>query len=412
MTGLSRDILTRKPARRAARAGLLAGLALALATGASAAETHGVTDTEIKLGNTAPYSGPASAYGTIGKAAVAYFDMVNARGGIHGRKVRLISLDDGFTPPKAIEQTRKLVEGEDVLAIFLPVGTPTSSATQAWLNGKKVPQVFVSSGASRWNQPKKFPWTFAWNVDYPTEGKIYAKYILENVKDPKIGVLYQNDDYGKDIMLGLREGLGDKKDAIVEAIAYELSDATVDSQISRLRSAGANVFISATTPKFAAQSIRAVAAMDWKPVFILPSVSNSVDPVLTGAGLDKSVGIISTSYVKQPTDPQWKDDPDYKAWEAFMDKYYPSGAKNDWLNPYAYGMAYAMEQALLRAGPNPTRENLVTALQSFRDVKIPMLLPGITATITPDDHGPLKAMQMMRFNGKSWESIGELVSAR
>lgn len=385
-----------------------------LGTGAvpAVAQSNGVTATEIRLGNTAPYSGPASAYGTIAKAAVAYFEMVNARGGVHGRKVRIISLDDAFTPPKAMEQTRKLVESDDVLAIFLPIGTPTSAATQAWLNGKKVPQIFVSSGASRWNQPKKFPWTFAWNVDYLTEGHIYARYILDTMKDPKIGVLYQNDDYGKDILQGLREGLGARKDTIVEAIAYELSDATVDSQISRLRSAGANVFISATTPKFAAQSIRAVDALGWKPVFIVPSVSNSVDPVLTSAGLDKSVGIISTSYVKQPTDPQWKDSADFKAWDAFMDKYYPSGAKNDWLNAYAYGMAYTMEQALIGAGPNPTREKLVEALYAMRSLEVPMLLPGVTATITPDDHGPLKAMQMMRFNGTSWESIGSLVSGR
>ncbi|WP_244641802.1 ABC transporter substrate-binding protein [Chelatococcus reniformis] len=397
--------------RRLTAAAGLAGLILAApAHGQEAAP--GVSASHIRLGNTAPYSGPASAYGTIAKAAIAYFDMVNANGGIHGRKVEIVSLDDGFTPPKAVEQTRKLVERDDVLAIFLPIGTPTSSATQPYLNAKKVPQLFVSSGASKWNQPKKYPWTVGWNVDYPTEGHIYAKYILATVKDPKIAVLYQNDDYGKDILAGLKEGLGDQAKAIVDTATYELSDATVDSPISKLRSSGANVFISATTPKFAAQSIRAVDALGWKPLFIVPSVSNSVDPVLTGAGLDKSVGIISTSYVKQPTDPQWQDAPDFKAWSAFMDKYYPAGAKNDWLNPYAYGMAFAMHQALDKAGPNPTRETLMAAVESIRDLEVPMLLPGIKVSISKDDHGPIKAMQMMRFNGKSWEMLGDLITGR
>lgn len=391
---------------------LVASAVLACAVPAAAAETPGVTATHIRLGNTAPYSGPASAYGTIAKSAIAYFDMVNEKGGIHGKKVEIISLDDGFTAPKNVEQTRKLVERDDVLAIFLPIGTPTASATQAYLNSKKVPQLFISSGASKWNQPKKYPYTVGWNVDYPAEGRIYAKYILANVKDPKIAVLYQNDDYGKDIVAGLKEGLGDRVNAIVDIVTYELSDSTVDSPIAKLKNSGANVFVSATTPKFAAQSIRAVDAMGWKPLFILPSVSNSVDPVLTGAGLDKSIGIVSASFVKQPSDPQWKDSPDFKAWSAFMDKYYPAGAKSDWLNPYAYGMAYAMHQALEKAGPNPTREGLMAAIDSIRDMEIPMLLPGVKANISKDDHGPLKAMQVVRFNGKSWDLIGDLISGR
>jgi branched-chain amino acid transport system substrate-binding protein len=391
---------------------LAAGLALMLMTPATAEEpAPGVTANLIKLGNTAPYSGPASAYGTIAKSAIAYFDMVNEKGGIHGRKVEIISLDDAFSPPKTVEQTRKLVESEEVLAIFLPIGTPTSSATQAYLNNKKVPQLFVSSGASKWNQPQKFPWTVGWNVDYSTEGRIYAKYILASVKDPKIAILYQNDDYGKEILSGLKEGLGERaKD--IEVASYELTEPTIDSQVAKLKSSGANVFISATTPRFAAQSIRAVDALAWKPLFILTSVVNSVDPVLTSAGLDKALGIISTSYVKQPSDPRWRDSPDFKIWSVFMDKYYSSGAKNDWLNPYGYGMAFAMHQALEKAGPNLTRESLMAAIESIRNMEVPMLLPGITATVSKDDHGPVKALQMMRFDGKSWEMIGDMISAR
>lgn len=394
-------------------AGVFGGLlALSALVGPAQAQAPGVTATEILLGNTAPYSGPASAYATIAKTGIAYFDMVNEKGGIHGRKVKILSLDDGFTPAKAIEQTRKLVESDEVLAIFMPIGTPTSSATQAYLNGKKVPQVFVSSGASRWNQPDKFPWTIAWNADYISEGRAYGRYILKNVESPKIGVLYQSDDYGKDILRGLKEGLGDKTDLIVSAISYELTEATIESQISTLKASGANVFLSATTPKFAAQSIRAVRARNWVPLFILPSVSNSVDPVLSGGGLENSVGILSSSYVKQPTDPQWQDDPEFKAWTAFMDKYYPQGSKVDWLNAYAYGMAYAMHQALEQAGPALTRDSLKKAIERIHDMRVPMLLPGINISVTDKDHGPIKALQMLRFNGKTWDIVGDLVATK
>lgn len=386
--------------------------ALGVVAGPALAQAPGVTATEILLGNTAPYSGPASAYATIAKTGLAYFDMVNEKGGIHGRKVRILSLDDGFTPAKAIEQTRKLVESDEVLAIFMPIGTPTSSATQAYLNGKKVPQVFVSSGASRWNQPDKFPWTIAWNADYVSEGRAYGRYILANVESPKIGVLYQSDDYGKDMLRGLKEGLGDKANLIVSAISYELTEATIESQISTLKASGANVFLSATTPKFAAQSIRAVRARSWEPLFILPSVSNSVDPVLSGGGLENSVGILSSSYVKQPTDPQWQDDPEFKAWTVFMDKYYPQGSKIDWLNAYAYGMAYAMHQTLEQAGPNLTRDSLKKAIESIHDMRVPMLLPGIKISVTEKDHGPIKALQMLRFNGKTWDIVGDLVATK
>jgi branched-chain amino acid transport system substrate-binding protein len=368
---------------------LLLGAILALAAPASAQEqAPGVSATKIKLGNTAPYSGPASSYGTIARSAIAYFEMVNDKGGIHGRKVEVISLDDSYSPPKAVEQTRKLVEDEEVFAIFMPLGSPTSAATQSYLNQKKVPQIFVTSGAERWNQPEKFPWSIGWNVEYATEGRIYARYILDNIKDPRIAVLYQNDDFGKAVLSGLKDGLGERSNAIVDAVSYELSDPTVDSPIARLKNTGATVFLSLTTPKFAAQSIRAVDNLGWKPLIILPSVSNSIDPVLTGAGLERSVGIISSSYTKQPSDPQWRDAPDFKAWTAFMDKYYPSGSKTDWLNAYGYGMAYAMHQALEMAGPQLTREALMNALHSIRNMEVPMLLPGITISISKTDHGP------------------------
>jgi branched-chain amino acid transport system substrate-binding protein len=392
---------------------LLLGAILALAAPVSAQEqVPGVSATKIKLGNTAPYSGPASSYGTIARSAIAYFEMVNDKGGIHGRKVEVISLDDSYSPPKAVEQTRKLVEDEEVFAIFMPLGSPTSAATQSYLNQKKVPQIFVTSGAERWNQPEKFPWSIGWNVEYATEGRIYARYILDNIKDPRIAVLYQNDDFGKAVLSGLKDGLGERSNAIVDAVSYELSDPTVDSPIARLKNTGATVFLSLTTPKFAAQSIRAVDNLGWKPLIILPSVSNSIDPVLTGAGLERSVGIISSSYTKQPSDPQWREAPDFKAWTAFMDKYYPSGSKTDWLNAYGYGMAYAMHQALEMAGPQLTREALMNALDSIRNMEVPMLLPGITISISKTDHGPIKSMQILRFNGTAWETNGPLVSGK
>jgi len=391
---------------------LVVAATLTLIAPVSAQEVPGVTATKIKLGNTAPYSGPASSYATIAKSALAYFDMVNDRGGINGRKVEVISLDDSYSPPKAVEQTRKLVESDEVFAIFMPLGSATSAATQTYLNQKKVPQIFVTSGAERWNLPEKFPWSIGWNVEYSGEGRIYARYILENVKDPKIAVLYQNDEFGKAVLSGLKEALGERASVIADAVSYEVSDPTIDSPVARLKNTGANVFLSLTTPKFAAQSIRAADNLGWKPLIILPSVSNSIDPVLTGAGLDKSVGIMSSSYSKQPSDPQWRDAADFKAWSAFMDKYYPGGSKTDWLNAYGYGMAYAMHQALEKAGANLTRASLMDALHSIRDMEVPMLLPGITISISKTDHGPIKSMQMLRFNGTAWESIGPLLSAK
>lgn len=388
------------------------GATLSLMGPVSAQEVPGITATKIKLGNTAPYSGPASSYATIAKVALAYFEMVNDQGGINGRKIEVVSLDDGYSPPKTVEQTRKLVESEEVFAIFMPLGSATSAATQAYLNQKKVPQIFVTSGAERWNQPDKFPWSIGWNVTYSGEGRIYARHILDNVKDPKIAVLYQNDDFGKAVLSGLKEALGERASAIADAVSYEVSDPTIDSQVARLKNTGANVFLSMTTPKFAAQSIRVADSLGWKPLIILPSVSNSIDPVLTSAGLDKSVGIMSSSYSKQPSDPKWRDAEDFKVWSAFMDKYYPAGSKTDWLNAYGYGMAYAMHQALKNAGQNPTRESLMDALHNIRDMEVPMLLPGIKISISKADHGPIKSMQMLRFNGTAWEAVGALLSEK
>ncbi|GHE78433.1 branched-chain amino acid ABC transporter substrate-binding protein [Camelimonas fluminis] len=391
---------------------VIACAALGFSVSMVAADTPGVTDKVVKLGNTAPYSGPASFYGTIARAALAYFDKVNSEGGVHGRQIEVISLDDAYSPPKAVEQTRKLVESENVLAIFMPLGSPTSAATQAYLNQKKVPQIFVTSGAERYNEPRKYPWSIGWNVSYADEGRIYGKYIADFVKDPKVSILYANDDFGRAVLEGLKDALSRRNIPIVAAASYEISDATVDSQITRLKGSGSNAFVNAATPKFAAQAVKAASAMGWKPLMLLPSVSNSIDPVLTSVGLENAIGAVSASYSKQPSDPQWKDAPDFKEWLAFMDKYYPSGSKTEWLNAYGYSMAYAMHQALERAGRDLDRDSLMKALHSMRKMDVPMLLPGVTVSISEEDHGPIKEMQMMRFDGKTWVSTGELISGR
>ncbi len=389
--------------------------AVALAAGPAAAQKKygpGVTDKEIKIGNTNPYSGPASAYGSIGKALQAYFDMVNAKGGVNGRKIVFVSLDDGYSPPKTVEQARKLVERERVLLIFQSLGTPTNSAIHRYMNKRKVPQLFVATGATKWAQPKKYPWTMGWQPNYQTEGQIYAKYILENVKDPKIAVLYQNDDYGKDYLHGLREGLGDKADKlIVSALPYEVTSPTVDAQIVQLKNSGANVFVNVTTPKFAAQAIKKVADLGWKPVHLLNNVSTSPSRVLKPAGLEKSVGIISTAYIKEPTDPQWKDDADYKEWLAWMKKYHPKASLANTFNVYAYSVAATLVKVLEQAGDNLTRENVMKQAANLKGVRVPMLLPGITITTGPGDYRPIEQMQLMKFNGKSWELFGKVIDA-
>jgi branched-chain amino acid transport system substrate-binding protein len=389
-------------------------LAFAIASPAAAQKHYGpgVSDSEIMIGQTMPYSGPASAYGTIGKAEAAYFDMINAEGGVNGRKIKLISLDDGYSPPKTVEQTRKLVEEDHVLADFSPLGTPPNTAIQKYLNQKKVPQLFVATGATKWGNPKEFPWTMGWQPTYQTEGRIYARYLLQHMPDAKVGILYQDDDYGKDYLKGFTDGLGAKaKTMIVKEVSYETTDPTVDSQIVTLQSTGANVFFNVTTPKFAAQAIRKAHDIGWKPLQFLNSVSNSVGAVLAPAGLEASRDVITVEYEKDPTDAKWQNDPGYKDWLAWMEKYYPNGDKKDSFNVTGYNRAATLVQVLKQCGDNLTRENVMKQAADLRHFAPPMLLPGITINTSPTDWYPLKQEQLAKFNGKTWELFGEIVAS-
>jgi len=392
---------------------LLTAASISLPAAAIAAGQYddGASDTEIKIGNTNPYSGPASAYGQIGKTISAYFDKVNAEGGINGRKIDFISLDDGYSPPKTKEQFRKLVESEKVLAIFQSLGTPTNSAVHAYMNRSKVPQLFVATGATKWGNPKKYPWTMGWQPNYQAEGRIYAKYILKNLPNAKIAILYQNDDYGKDYVQGMKDGLGDKASKMIVAEeSYETTEPTIDSQIIKLKASGADVFFNVTTPKFAAQAIRKVAELGWKPTHFLNNVSNSVGSVMNPAGAENGVGIITTYYLKDPTDPQWKDDDAYKAWSAFMDKYYPDGDKKSSFTVYGYSAAQTLVQVLKQCGDDLTRANVMKQAASLKDFELGMLLPGIKINTSATDFFPIEQMQLAKFNGKSWELFGEIIS--
>jgi len=388
-------------------------LAAALASPAALAQKKydpGASDAEIRIGNTNPYSGPASAYGTIGKTITAYFKMVDDQGGINGRKINFISYDDAYSPPKTVEMVRKLVEQDNVLFVFQTLGTPSNTAIHKYMNMKKVPQLHVATGASKWNDPKNFPWTMGWQPNYQTEARIYAKHILQTKPDVKIGVLYQNDDYGKDYLKGLKDGLGDKAaKMIVAEVSYEVSDPTVDSQIVQLQASGANVFFNVGTPKFAAQAIRKAYDIGWKPVQYLNNVSTSIGAVLTPAGLEKSVGIITTAYLKDYSDAQWANDPAVKKWEGFMKKYYPAGDLNDVSNLYGYTVARTLEQVLKQCGDNLTRENVMKQAASMKGQYIDTLLPGITITTSDNDYAPIESVQMQRFNGKRWERFGEVM---
>ena len=388
-------------------------LAAALASPATLAQKKydpGASDAEIRIGNTNPYSGPASAYGTIGKTIAAYFKMLDDQGGINGRKINFISYDDAYSPPKTVEMVRKLVEQDNVLFVFQTLGTPSNTAIHKYMNMKKVPQLHVATGASKWNDPKNFPWTMGWQPNYQTEARIYAKHILQTKPDVKIGVLYQNDDYGKDYLKGLKDGLGDKAaKAIVAEVSYEVSDPTVDSQIVQLQASGANVFFNVGTPKFAAQAIRKAYDIGWKPVQYLNNVSSSIGAVLTPAGLEKSVGIITTAYLKDYSDSQWANDPAVKRWESFMKKYYPTGDLNDSSNMYGYTVARTLEQVLKQCGDNLTRENVMKQAASMKGQYIDTLLPGITITTSDNDYAPIESVQMQRFNGKRWERFGEVM---
>lgn len=391
-------------AATATSAGLRAARASAKAYG------PGVTDTEIKLGQTIAYSGPASPYGTIGRAQSAYFDMVNANGGINGRKITLLSLDDALSPPKTAEQTRKLVEQEEVLALFAQLGTPTVIAVRKYTNAKKVPQLFSLGGATGFGDYKNYPWSIGWQPNYQIEARIYGRYLLDVRPEGKVGVLYQNDDFGKDYLKGLRDGLGARADAmIVETASYETSDATVDSQVVSLKSSGADVFFNGGTPKFGAQAIRKAYDIEWRPLMISGTVGNSIRSVMVPAGVEKAVGAVTGTYIKDPTDPQWQGDPAMRDWLAWMQKYYPNGDVSEQMNVVGYSVAQTMEHVLRRCGDELTRENLMRQATAL-DLTLPMLLPGIRVTTAPDDYYPIKQIRLARFDGKQWRLFGDLLN--
>ena len=371
----------------------------------------GAGDTEIKIGNTMPYSGPASSYGVIGKSEAAYFAMINEQGGIKGRKINFVSRDDSYSPPKTVEQVRKMVEEEGVLLLFQTLGTPSNTAIQGYLNDNKVPQLFVATGADKWNDPKNHPWTMGWQPSYRIEARIYARYILKTQPDAKIAVLYQNDDFGKDYLIGLREGLGDKANQlIVTSQSYETTDPTVDQQVMSLQGSGANVLLTAAIPKFAAQAIRKVSDIGWKPMHFLTNVSTSVAAVMQPAGLEKGVGIISAGYNKDPTDPQWQDTPEYKEWLAWMKKYNSSVNVRDIETVYGYSAAQTLVAVLSATGDNLTRENVMQQAASIHDLKLPMQLPGIAVNTSANDFAPIKQMQLEKFDGTTWKLFGEVIS--
>jgi branched-chain amino acid transport system substrate-binding protein len=370
----------------------------------------GATDTEIKIGNIMPYSGPLSAYGVIGMTEAAYFRKINAEGGINGRKINFISYDDAFSPPKTVEQARKLVESDEVLLIFQSLGTPTNTAIQKYMNAKKVPQLFVSTGATKWNDPQNFPWTMGWQPNYQDEARIYAKYILKERPNARIAFLYQNDDFGKDYLKGLKDGLGDKAASlIIDEDAYDVTEPTIDSHVIRMRSLNADVFVDVTSRKFAAQAIRRAAEIGWKPLHVLTNVSISVDTVMKPAGLDASQGIISSAYIKDPTDPQWKNDPAMKAWNEFLDKYYPNANRAEAAVMYGYSVAQTLVHVLRACGDDLTRENVMRQAASLKDLELGGLLPGIKINTSPTDFAPISQLQMMRFKGETWERFGNII---
>jgi branched-chain amino acid transport system substrate-binding protein len=398
--------------RKGFQLALLAMFGLAVTLGPAAAQTPGVTATEVKIGNTNPYSGPASAYGTIGKTLGAYFKKVNDEGGVNGRKINYITYDDSYSPPKAVEMVRKLVEQDEVAALFQTLGTPTNTAIHKYVNQQKVPHLFVATGATKWNDPKNFPWTMGWQPNYQTEGKIYAAYILKNFPDAKIGILYQNDDYGKDYRKGLHDGLGEAaKKMIVLEQTYEVTDPTIDSQIVNLKNSGANVFFNVTIPKFAVQAIKKSHDIGWKPAHFLNNVSSSLATVLKPAGLDASKGLITALYMKEITDPQWKNDKGFLDWVAFMKKYYPDGALDDQGNAFGYTVAQAMTLVLKQCGNDLSRENILKQAENLKNVEFPLLLPGVKVNTSPTDHAPIEQEQLAKFDGERWVLFGELLEA-
>jgi branched-chain amino acid transport system substrate-binding protein len=404
------------PAIQLRLGGFSAALVILAATGSSALAQKkydtGATDTEIKIGNIMPYSGPASSYGVIGKTEEAYFNKINAEGGINGRKINFISYDDGYSPPKTVEQARKLVESDEVLLIFNSLGTPPNSAIQKYMNTVKVPQLFVATGATKWDDPKHFPWTMGWQPSYQSETQIYAKYILKNKPDAKIGVLYQNDDYGKDYLKGLKDGLGAKgAKLIVAEDSYETTEPTIDSHIVRLKASGADVFVDITIPKFAAQAIKKNAEIGWKPLHLLNSVSSSIGATIKPAGFDAAQNIVSATYIKDPTDPQWKDDPGMKTFNAFLDKYYPEANRSDIFVLYGYTVAQNMVYVLKQCGDNLTRANIMTQAANIKGLKLDGLLPGITVTTSATDFAPIQQLKLEKLQGETWHLFGDIISA-
>jgi ABC-type branched-subunit amino acid transport system substrate-binding protein len=371
----------------------------------------GATDTEIKIGNIMPYSGPASAYGVIGKTEAAFFKKINDAGGINGRKINFVSYDDGYSPPKAVEQARKLVESDEVLFIFNSLGTPSNSAIHKYMNAKKVPQLFVATGATKWNDPKEFPWTIGWQPNYQSESRIYAKYILKNLPNAKIAILYQNDDYGKDYVKGLKDGLGAKAASMIVAEeSYETTEPTIDSHIVKLKSTGADVFFNVTTPKFAAQAIKKNAEIEWKPLHFLNNVSASIGSVIKPAGTDNAQGIISSAYLKDTSDPQWKNDAGMKAFDEFLTKYFPEGNRVDASVMYGYTVAQGLVHVLKACGDNLTRENVMKQAASIKGLELGGLLPGIKVSTSATDFAPISQLQLMKFKGEKWDLFGEIIN--
>jgi branched-chain amino acid transport system substrate-binding protein len=371
----------------------------------------GASDTEIKLGHTSPYSGPLSAFSVAGKATTAYFNMINAAGGINGRKIKFISYDDGYQPPKTVEMVRKLVESDEVLMIFQLLGTPTNIAIQKYLNQKQIPQLFIFSGASRFGDPKNYPWTMGWQPDYATEGGVYAKHILASGKDARIGILFQNDDSGKDGVIGFQKALGKQNEKLIVAIAsYEVTDPTVDSQIIQLKNAGANVFLNLSSPKFAAQGIRKAYDLAWRPVHYLTSPSASVQSVMKPAGFEAGQDIMTIAYLKDPTDPQWANDPEFLEWKRWMERWNPTASLADTLNVYPYALTATLVEVLKRCGEELTRANVMKQASNLRGLHVPMLLPGITINTSPTDFYPIQSLRLARFKGETWELFGDIIS--
>ncbi len=371
----------------------------------------GASDTEIKIGNIMPYSGPASAYGVIGKTEEAYFKKINAEGGINGRKINFVSYDDTYSPPKTVEQARKLVESDEVLFVFNPLGTPPNSAIQKYMNSKKVPQLFVATGATKWNDPKDFPWTMGWQPNYQSESRIYAKYILKNNPNAKIAVLYQNDDYGKDYLKGLKDGLGDKAASmIIIEESYEVSQPTIDSNIVKLKSLNADVFFNVTTPKFAAQAIKKMNEIGWKPLHILNNVSASIGSVMKPAGFENGQDIVSSNYLKDAADPQWKDDAGMKGFDEFLTKYFPEGNRIDGSVMYGYTVAQGIVHVLKACGDDLTRENVMKQAASIKGLELGGLLPGIKVSTSATDFAPISQLQLMKFKGEKWDLFGEVIN--